>query len=118
MDNVNTKFRQIFKIKKETAFNTNSYDFNSIVSFATKLPKKISSPFFLMSCGYHILENVSAYIFSFLVDSFFFNNRNKVFGVPKTNNNQHNVYLLVRLFLCARFVIYRCKYGSRIPIAS
>ena len=44
-----------------------------------------------------------------------FNNFNKVFGVPKINNNEHNIYLLNCLLLCARFVIYRCKYANRIP---
>ena len=40
-----------------------------------------------------------------------------VFGVPKINNTEHNIYLLNCLLLCARFVIYKCKYGNRIPTA-
>ena len=62
-------------------------------------------------------ENVSACISSFLKDSFSFNNFDKVFGVQKINNNEHNAYLLNCLLLCARFVVYRCKYGKRISTA-
>ena len=55
---------------------------------------------------------------AFSKDSFSFNNFNKVFGAPKINNTEHNVHLLNCLPACARFVIYRCKYGNRIPTAS
>ena len=54
--------------------------------------------------------------FPVFLDYFFLSNFNKVFGVPEINNTEHNIYLLNCLLLCARFVIYKCKYGNRIPI--
>ena len=53
----------------------------------------------------------------FLKILFFINNFNKVFGVPKINNTEHNIYLLNCLLLWARFVIYKCKYDNKIPTA-
>ena len=46
-------------------------------------------------------ENVSACISSFLKDSFSFNNFDKVFGVQKINNTEHNVCSYLRS--CSEF---------------
>jgi len=42
------------------------------------------------------------------------NNFNKIFGFQKNDYNC-NLILINCLLLCARYVIYRCKYANRIP---
>ena len=86
--------------------------------FCNKAPETLLHLFCICPVVITYWENVSACISSFPKDSFSFNNFNKDFGVPSINNAEHNVYLLNCLLLCARFVIYRCKYDCRIPTAS
>ena len=76
--------------------------------FCNKAPETLVHLFCTCPVVVTYWENVSACISSFLRDSFFINNFNKVFGVSKINSNEHNTYLLNCLLLCARFVIYRC----------
>ena len=86
--------------------------------FRNKAPETILHLFCTCPVAITLWKNVSACLSSFLKDSFSFNNFNKVFGVPNKNNTERNVYLLNCLLLSERFVIYRSKYGNRIPAAS
>ena len=102
--------------------NIQLFGFGLIESQNCKFCNKTPETFLHLFCTCPVVaiywENVSACISSFLKDSFFINNFNKVFGVPKINNTEYNIYLLNCLLLCARFVIYKCKkYGNRIPTA-
>ena len=118
---IETKLRS-FQIKlnlRAVVTNIQLFGFGLIESQNCKFYNKAPETLLHLFCTCPVVvtywENVSACISSFFKDSFFINNFNKVFGVPKINNNEHNIYLLNCLFLCARFVIYRCKYANRIP---
>ena len=120
---IETKLRS-FQIKlnlRVIVTNIQLFGFGLIKSqnckFCYKAPETLLHLFCTCPVVVVYWENVSACIFSFLKDSFFINNFNKVFGVSKTNITEHNIYLLNCLLLCARFVIYKCKYGNRIPTA-
>ena len=92
-----------------------------IVSAATKLPKLLFTFFTHVLLLLHI-RKITRFAFLFK-DCFYFTNFDIVFGAQKINNIEHNVHLLNCLLLCARLyidesIIYRCKYGNRIPTAS
>ena len=121
LETIETKSRP-FQIKlnlRVVVTNIQLFGFGLIESknckFCNKAPETLLHLFCTCPVVVTYWKNVSACISSFLKDSFSFNNFNKVFGVPKTNSTEHNVYLLNCLLLCARFVIYRCKYANRIP---
>ena len=83
--------------------------------FCNKAPETLSSSFLHMFCCCYILGKCFRLHFQLFKNSFSFNNFNKVFGISKINNNEHNIYLLNCLLLRAKFVRYRCKYANRIP---
>ena len=120
---IETKLRS-FQIKlnlRVVVTNIQLFGFGLIESqnckFCNKAPETLLHLFCTCLVVVTYWENVSACISSFLKDSFSGNNFNKVFGVPKIDNTKHNIYLFNGLLLCARFVVYRCKYGKRTPTA-
>ena len=115
---IETKLRS-FQIKlnlRVVVTNIQLFGFGLIESQSCKFCNKTPETLLHLFCTCPVVviywENVSACISSFLKDSFFVNNFSKGFGVPKINNTEHNIYLLNCLLLCARFVIYKCKYGN------
>ena len=120
---IETKLRS-FQLKlnlRVIVANIQLFGFGSIESENCKFCNKAPQTLFHLFCTCPVIviywENVSACISSFLKDSFLLSNFNKVCGVPKINNIEHNIFLLNCLLLCAKFVIYKCKYGNRIPTA-
>ena len=95
---IETKLRS-FQIQlklRVVVTNIQSFGFGLIESQNYKFCNKAPETLLLLFCTCPFVvtywENVSACISSFLKDSFSFNNFNKVFGVPKINNTEHNIY--------------------------
>ena len=84
--------------------------------FCKQFPETLMHIFCECPCVKLYWENVSAYICGVLKKNFVISDFDKVFGFQNsTPNFDCNINLLNCLLLCARFVIFRCKYGNRLP---
>ena len=89
-----------------------------IVSFATKLPKLLFTFFALVLLLLHIGKMFPLAFLVFLkIHLSLIISIKSLLHQKQRILNKNNIYLLKCVLLCARFVVYSCKFGDRIPTA-